>query len=190
MEATRINRVSELTTTTPHQVLIELQPTNGFDEHIKMETSHTIERFIGIHRYGKQLRGKSEVVSIEEIHSAGDTLVPTRFLSKGPVGGRGLSAQFTNLRTPTKFRLADLFEIIRPKTTRDDPVGDFRIQEVRAGDITPNGEISGASRKIFIRETLERGLADQVIKSGDVLFAHRGPIGRVAYVRDTDVQDF
>ncbi len=36
---------------------------------------------------------------------------------------------------------------------------------------------------------MENGLEEQVVKPGDILFAHRGPIGRVAYVTEAEVQE-
>lgn len=79
--------------------------------------------------------------------------------------------------------------MIRPKTTRKDPVGTFEIQEVRAGNISRNGEIVGSLSRVTVRSTLEGGLEEQVIKPGDILFAHRGAIGRVAYVTESNVQE-
>lgn len=43
-------------------------------------------------------------------------------------------------------------------------------------------------RRITVRSTLAAGLEEQIIKPGDILFAHRGPVGHVAYVSDADVQ--
>ncbi len=152
-----------------------------------MVSADTVHRFTGMELYQRNLRGKSDVVAVDEILAAGGSLAPSRYLGDGPTGGRSLSDHFQNTYKPTRHRLADFFEIIRPKTTKSDPVGTLLLREVRAGDLTENGEISGASRQINIRATLESGLEEQLLKPGDVLFAHRGPVGRVAYVNGSEV---
>ncbi len=187
LESGRISRVSEINTASPRQFLIKLGATYGANETIQMVSADTVHRFTGMELYQRNLRGKSDVVAVDEILAAGGSLAPSRYLGKGPTGGRSLSDNFQNTYKPTRHRLADFFEIIRPKTTKADPVGTLQLREVRAGDLTENGEISGASRQINIRATLERGLEEQLLKPGDVLFAHRAPVGRVAYVNGNEV---
>lgn len=188
LERMRIRRVVELTTITPHMILIELGPPDEFNKTIRMMSTDAVDRFTGTVSREKEIRGKSELITVGEIRAAGDSLAPRRYLSKGPAGGSSIGALFTNNYTPTKHRLADLFEIIRPKTTRDDPVGKLRINELRPGDISENGGLSGAYRSINVKLALEAGLLEQKIKAGDILFAHRGPVGRVSYVSDADME--
>jgi hypothetical protein len=168
--------------------LIELDTTDEETDAIRMESTATIERFLGKLSQGREIRGKSELVTVDNIRSLGDSLAPKRYLSKGPVGGRGIGEVFRNIHTPSTHKLADLFEIIRPKTTKDNPTGTMQINELRPGDISENGNLSGAFRKIHVKPALETGLQEQKIKAGDILFAHRGPIGRVGYVTQADVE--
>ncbi|MEP2878157.1 MAG: hypothetical protein ABJP13_00040 [Sulfitobacter sp.] len=185
----RLRKVTELTTGQPHRFLIEIDPMGQVNEEIQMAVAATSGRPSRTGEGRKLNRRKSAFIPVSDIRSAGDTLKPSRYLVTGPAGGQNLAEHFNNVFRPAKYRLADLFEIIRPKATKHDPVGTFAIQEVRAGNISANGEITGELRKIVVRSTLAIGLEEQVIKPGDILFAHRGPIGHVTYVTSTDVED-
>ncbi|MGC1496295.1 MAG: restriction endonuclease subunit S [Sulfitobacter sp.] len=185
----RIRRVAELTTTKPPMIMIELNRPGEFIETIKMVSTDDVENFCETGFLGRERPGKSGLVSIEEIQTSGDNLVPKRYLAKGPAGGRSIADAFANIRTPLKFRLADLFEVIRPKTTKNNPSGDENIKEVRPSDIHESGDLSETFRKIALRDTVIIGLQDQRIKAGDLLFAHRGPVGRVGYVTKQNIQN-
>ncbi|MBU2936464.1 MULTISPECIES: hypothetical protein [Pacificibacter] len=184
----RIDSVTELTMTSPHLFLIELAPELAQVISIRMAVSSDASQ-IGLSAIKpNEDSRKVAYVPVSDIRSAGDTLKPARYLVTGPAGGRNLAEHFRNAFYPGKYKLADLFEITRPKTTRHDPVGTFEIQEVRAGNISANGEITGQLRRISIRSTLAIGLEEQLIKPGDILFAHRGPIGHATYVTDATTQ--
>lgn len=185
----RIRKVSELTMTQPHRFLIEVGPVGHENEIIQMAKIGAVPDLIGAAPSRSSSVRSSGLISVSEIRSAGDSLNPARYLATGPAGGGNLAEHFNNAFRPTKYRLADFFDIIRPKTTKSDPVGTLTIQEIRAGNISANGEISGMPRRISVRATLAIGLEEQVIKPGDILFAHRGPIGHVAYVADADVHE-
>lgn len=189
LETRRIIRVAELGPTYSYKYLIEFSKLDNSNDHIHMAAVSGRHEITLADMYTQEHRGSFQNVSIEEIQHAGSTLLPSRFLGKGPVGGDSFVEILMSVQKPAKLRLADLFKVIRPKTIKNDPVGDFDIQEVRAGDISRNGEITGASRKLRVRETLAINLEEQKIKSGDILFAHRSPIGHVAYVTDQDIQN-
>lgn len=183
-----IRRIEELTATKPQMLLIELDRPSEFNETVKMLTTDDVESFSEAGFLGRERPSKSGLVAIEEIKNSGDNLNPKRYLAKGPSGGRSLGQLFRNIQTPSKHRLADLFEIVRPKTTKDNPTGRVGISEVRPSDIAKNGDLSGASRQIQVSQTTKDSLLDQKIKAGDILFAHRGPIARAAYVTQADVE--
>lgn len=188
LETMRIRHVAELTSTTRSMTVIELGQQGELNETVRMVSTETIKRFLGAEHHEREIRGVSERVTVTEIGSAGDSLGPARYLANGPAGGRSVGAVFKNTHTPTKYKLADLFEIVRPKTTKDDPVGKLKINEVRPGDVSDLGDLLASSRELHVKSASKSGLLEQKIKAGDVLFAHRGPIGRVAYVTQGDVE--
>lgn len=188
LKSRRINRLVDLVATTPPLVLIELDSTDGWNDAIKMETADHVEGFLSKRQYGRQIRGKYELISADQISSSGDSLDPKRYLSKGPVGGRGIGEVFRNVNTPSTHRLADLFEIIRPKTTRNNPTGNTLINEIRPSDLSDRGDLSGTFRKINMRKEQLPSLMEQKVQVGDILFAHRGPVGRVGYVTHADAE--
>jgi len=116
-------------------------------------------------------------------------LIPRRYLDKGPTGGGNLTTRINNIIESSNYRLADIFEVIRPKTIRDDPVGTLIIDEVRGVNISRFGEIMGDLRDVRVRSTLKSRFDEQRLRPGDIVFAHRGPIGRVAYVSEQNLQD-
>jgi hypothetical protein len=189
LDSLRVCQVSELTLKEPHLFAIELDTIRHPNETVRMlattalaprpETAHSRTTF----------SRNNVLVPVDAIRSAGFTLEPARYLGPSAAGGASMAEKMSNVFRPPRYALADFFEVKRPKTTKADPVGTLGIQEVRAGNITANGEISGALRKISIRSTLEIGLEEQVIKPGDILFAHRGPIGHVAYVTEADIRE-
>ena len=126
-------------------------------------------------------------ISYDVIYDTGHSFLPARYFSKGPSGGRGIVGKARNHFEAKTFKLVDVFDVIRPKSTKNDPAGSLEIQELRAGNITSVGGIEGDLRHITVRPTKGPSLEAQIIKEGDILFAHRGPIGRVAYVADTDL---
>lgn len=188
LDLLRIRQVSELTLSQPHQFAIELGDAGREHEVVRMAKTSNFAHLSRASSIDSPVHSKSALIPVEDIRSAGDCLRPGRYLGTGPAGGQDLAARMKNTLSPTKYRLADFFEIIRPKTTKSDPVGTLSIQEARAGNISANGEISGDLRRITVRSTLSAGLEEQIIKPGDILFAHRGPVGHVAYVSDAEVQ--
>lgn len=169
------------------RTLLELDTTGGQNETIMMVQADEFAQLTGPFVRTHEARGKAQRVSVEEVIAAGRVLKPTRYIAKNQVGGRGIAETFNNSRLIPQYRLADLFRVIRPKTTRNDPLGNSFIQEIRAGDLTDLGQILAPSRKIEVQDFIPKRLEDQLIQSGDILFAHRGPIGRVAYVNDDDL---
>ncbi len=129
----------------------------------------------------RELRGANQTISPAEIENLQGVLLPSKYLGNGPTAGNELQKIFENLHRPVRTRLADLFDVIRPKTTRHDSNGDFPITEVRAGDITELGEIAETSRQLLVMTTKADKLEEQELSPGDILLAHRGPVGRVAY---------
>ena len=188
LESRRISRVAELSGPHACQFVIQLGADYAANETIQMVLAENTQRFTGTAPMRQKLRAKSDLISIDEIQAAGGTLKPARYLERGPTGGIDIASQFRNATNPAKYRLADLFDIIRPKTTKDDPVGTLSIHEISGSNISKIGVISGSFRKINVRATLAGGLEEQSLKPGDILFAHRGPIGRVAYVTEADLE--
>lgn len=184
-----IQRVAELIGDRGKQYLITLGAYQTPAEHVQMISTNQVQRFIGTDPFTKSVRGKSEFTAVDEIQFAGGALLPRRYLGAGPSGGPNFAARFTNAMQPADCRLADLFEVIRPKTMRDDPVGMLSIQEVRGVNISQFGELSGAVRVVNVRSTLKARLDEQRLRQGDIVFAHRGPIGRVAYVSEKVLRD-
>lgn len=187
LTAKPINRVSELKTPQGSRFLIALGDGHVPTENIRMISGSIAQVFSDSAANGRQLRGRSELVSTDEIQTAGSTLTPVRYLASGPVGGRNLATRLNKIFIPTKYRLADLYEITRPKTTKNDPVGTVNIYEVSAGNISTLGDLSGTLRTINVRSTIPSRLEEQQIRPGDILFAHRGPIGRVTYVSEANL---
>lgn len=184
----RIKRVAELTNTDPPLTVIELSQQDDYNENIEMLSTNAVKSFLDSQYHKREIRGVFERVAVMDISSAGDSLNPTRYLANGPTGGHDVNKILKNKYTPTKYKLVDLFEIIRPKATKDDPVGKLRINEVRPSDISEFGDLSVSSRTIHVKLSSELGLLEQKIKAGDILFAHRGPIGRVAYINQASVE--
>ncbi|KEJ89150.1 restriction endonuclease subunit S [Sulfitobacter donghicola] len=185
----RVRRVAELTTTMPPMIMIEFGRPGESVETVKIVSTDDVENFCEAGFLVRERPGKSGLVSIEEIQISGDNLAPKRYLAKGPAGGRSIADAFANIRKPLKYRLADLFEVIRPKTTKSNPTGEEEINELRPSDIHESGDLSGTFRKIALRDTVTIGLQEQRIKAGDLLFAHRGPVGRVGYVTKQNIQN-
>lgn len=188
IEMSRIQEVAELTLTEPRRFLIELGTMGHADESIRMVRAASLKGFDNDDRHQGPHRRTSALIPINEIRRAGGILSPKRYLAAGLTGGKGISSQLSNRLRPSNNRLADYFEVTRPKATKNDPVGTMSFQEIGAGNISANGELGGPLRKITIRETLSAGLEEQVIKPGDILFAHKGPIGQVAFVMNTVVE--
>ncbi|WP_324754340.1 restriction endonuclease subunit S [Roseovarius sp. Pro17] len=189
LDLSRVSQVTELTVNERCHCAIDLSKAGYPNENIRMVVTNILEHIIRPPLSRGPFRPKLAMISVDDIRSAGDVLKPSRYLGSGPTGGRDFTEKMNNISRSTTHILADYFEIIRPKTTKRDPVGTFPIQEVRAGNISANGEMMGSLRKISVRSTLAVGLEEQVIKTGDILFAHRGPVGKVAYVNDPNIQD-
>ena len=185
----RIRRIAELTTTVPPMVSIQLGRPGELNGTVKMVSTDDIESFSEAGFHGGKHHGKSGLISIDEIRTSGDNLTPKRYLAKGPAGGRSIADVFSNIQTPSKYRLADLFEVIRPKTTKNNSTGDGEIDELRPSDIRESGDLSGTFRKITLRDTVKSGLQEQKLNAGDLIFAHRGPVGRIGYVTKDDIQN-
>jgi hypothetical protein len=192
LDSKRIQRVTELKmkAVSGHEsrhFLIKLNAGDVEDEEILMTTVNDIDAFTAPSIRQREIPGKGQKIPLEEVRSVVDTLKPTRYISTGPTGGSSLLSAFRNSRSHTKHKLSELFDVIRPKTTRHDPTGENEVREVRPGDISRSGEVLDATRKIWVRETVPISLERQKLQVGDILFAHRGPIGRVAYVTKDDV---
>lgn len=188
LDQLRVRRVSDVTMIQPDRFLIELGPLGVDLEMISLDEPRTAQHLTKTTHDRNLFRPSFALIPVAEIRSAGASLKPSRYITTGPAGGQDLAVQMKNIANPPKRRLVDLFEITRPKTTKDDPTGTFSIQEVRAGNISANGEVTGRLRKINVRSSSATRLEEQVIKPGDILFAHRGPIGHVAFVTDADIQ--
>lgn len=185
LKSSRLRRVTELVYSQPKtapefRFAVELNPGDEFLKLIQMTRVQSLLEFRSAR--ARQMRGKNQRVTIDDIALHGKTLLPSRFLGVGPVDADTLSNLYAKMRKPGGTRLADLFEVIRPKTTRHESQGELTIHEVRAGDITEQGEISKASRQICVRETIGPNLASQELRTDDILLAHKGPVGRVAYI--------
>ncbi|WP_458791618.1 restriction endonuclease subunit S [Yoonia sp. MH D7] len=189
LDLSRISQVTELTIYQPHVFAIELSRAGRPNETIRMVVTKMVHDLTRPPLGRSPLRPKLAMVSVDDVRTAGDSLKPSRYLGTGPSGGRDFTEMMSNISGRPKYVLADFFEIIRPKTTRNDLVGTFPLQEARAGNISENGEFRGSFRKINVRSTLAVGLDEQVIKTGDILFAHRGPVGKVAYVTDPIIRE-
>lgn len=185
----RIREVMELRLAQSIRYLIVLGEADQQNEEVHMATTEAIQLNIRQERDKRKVGRTSAMISVDEIRSAGNILKPSRYLGTGPGGGQGGPNYIRNILFGTEHRLADYFDIIRPKTTRNDPVGDFSIEEVNAGNITYNGELFGDKRRITVRSTVAPRLEEQIIKRGDILFAHRGAIGHAAFVTDADVRE-
>ncbi|MEO9844488.1 MAG: restriction endonuclease subunit S [Roseobacter sp.] len=185
----RIRRMTELQHSSSPLIAIETTSSEEISEKIRMVASTSLQDF-AIHDYDcPELRGKSENVTRDEIKSAGDTLFPSRYLARGPTGGNSISTAFRNIRTPPKHRLVDLFEIIRPKALKKDAAGDAVVTELRPSDISMRGDLHGTSRVVNVRAGSESNFDNQKLSEGDVVFAHRGPVGRVCYITQEDIAE-
>lgn len=129
----------------------------------------------------REHRGANQTISPGEIENLRGILLPSKYLGDGPTAGKNIKKAFRNRHRPARTRLADLFHVIRPKTTRNDTTGTLLLTEVRAGDITQLGEIAETSRQLLLTDTKKEKLKEQELRLGDILLAHRGPVGRVAY---------
>lgn len=89
-------------------------------------------------------------------------------------------------RSPGEFRVADIFDVIRPKFVRNDPVGDDFIIELGARNLSADNEFIDINRRISVRHTRLASLEEQRIRKGDILFVHRTNIGQVYYVNPED----
>jgi len=186
---TCIQQIEELKLAQPNRFLIILSNSGNLSEKITFVAAKTFRlEFRSAHLEKKHGR-TSAVISVDDIRAAGYILRPSRYLGTGPAGGEGTAKFVKSVLHATEHKLADFFEIIRPKTTKKDPVGQSQIEEISAGNISPNGEIRGETRKFMVRPTVANGLDEQLIKAGDILFAHRGPIGNVAFVMDSDLEN-
>ncbi|MBU2991890.1 hypothetical protein Q4555_14390 [Octadecabacter sp. 1_MG-2023] len=188
LQKLRIRRITELSLSSPHLIAIETTASDDMSEQIRMGSSASQPEFDSLEFSGLVFPGKSTSVSIDEIKAAGSLLSPRRYLAVGPTGGNSIGAVFKNSRTPPKHKLIQLFKIIRPKTTKKDPNGEFAIKELRPSDISERGDLSGSYREIQVRKGTESNLEPQKLRRNDVVFAHRGSIGRVCYITDDDIE--
>lgn len=188
LDQLRVRRVSDVTLIQPDRFLIELGPLGVEHEMISLDVLRTAQHLTKTTDGRSLFRPTFALIPVAEIRSAGASLKPSRYITTGPAGGQDLMVRMNNIAGPPKRRLVDLFDITRPKTTTHNPAGTLSIQEVRAGNISANGEITGKFSKLNVRSSSAPRLEEQVIKPGDILFAHRGPIGHVAFVTDADIQ--
>lgn len=133
----------------------------------------------------REVRGKAQRVTFDDVRVANGSLAPVRYLASGPLRGRTITEAFSRMRNPEGVRLADLFDVIRPKTTRDERWGEYGVREVTPSDLSEFGEITGASRRISVRHGVYVGLEEQRLKADDILFTLKGRVGRVGYVFGT-----
>lgn len=185
----RIRKMTELPNNPFPLVVIETTAAEAVSEKIRMVASSSRQEF-GNHEFdSSELRGRSELVGLDEIQSAGSSLNPSRYLAKGPTGGKSIAAVFKNLRAPSKHMMIDFFDIIRPKTVKKDASGNADVAELRPSDISMRGDLLGSCRIVGVRQGAERNLDDQKLREGDVVFAHRGAIGRVCYITEHDIAE-
>jgi hypothetical protein len=189
LDARCIDRVAELDTADAPQYLITLRNAEISPDQVQMISTSDVQRFTGVDPFTRSVRGTYQLISIDDVQTAGGALLPKRYLATGPVAGSDLATHFKNATNAIGHRLADLFEIIRPKTIRDDPVGTLPIQEISGVHISQFGELSGPPRKADIRSTLKARFDEQRLRPGDIVFAHRGPIGRAAYLSEENLED-
>jgi hypothetical protein len=185
----RVARVTELTEQSSVAFagadhFVELNHSKIEQHEIWMTRAKKISQVLGGDVPTRQLISKSQRVPPKDIEAAGHTFAPNRYIANSRGDGGGILVAFRDLSNPTNSRLADYFEIIRPKATKHDPVGEFDLWEVRASNLSGFGEIEGTYRHLTVRQAKMEAIAEQKVRKDDILFAHRGPIGRVSYVRD------
>ncbi|PZX12825.1 hypothetical protein LX81_03532 [Palleronia aestuarii] len=130
----------------------------------------------------RERRGAVQQVSYDEVRAANGSLAPVRFLSTGPLRGGSIAKIISRGREPERVRLSDVFDVIRPKTTRGEQWGEERVTEVTPSDISDYGEILGTSRKISVREGIFVRLEEQKLRVNDIVLALKGPVGRVGHI--------
>ena len=100
----------------PHPVfVIELGGIDNPVSMVSMRKADTIGKGGFLDRSQGEFKGKMQDVSILDIQSSGDNLLPSRYLSKSTRKIIELTDVLKFVRSPEKIRLADVFEVIRPK---------------------------------------------------------------------------
>lgn len=179
-----IDQIAELEGARGSTHLISLGGFGLARDQIQFILTRSVRQFVGTVPFQGSLVRNSTSVSIDSLQAAGGTLLPKRYLSKGPSGAPGLIKYPSYTRNPAHFCLADLFDIIRPKSIREDPVGTAEVREISGRNISQFGDILERPRQVCIRSTTLGRFDEQELRPGDVVFAHRGPIGRVAYLSE------
>lgn len=148
-----IQRVAELEGTQDPAYLISLGGFGLPTDQIQMISTPDVRQFIGTVPLRGQLHKRSTFVSIDDLEVAGGNLLPQRYISNGPIGVPSLARRSSYIRNPTHFCLADLFDIIRPKTIREDPVGTAGVREISGRNISQFGDLLGRPRQVYIRSS-------------------------------------
>lgn len=185
----RIRRMTELSNNPSRLIAIETTSSVEISKRIRMVASTSQQDFGNQEFDSSEVRGKSEFVTLDDVQSAGSSLNPSRYLARGPTGGKSIAAVFRNLKAPSKHLMIDFFEIIRPKTVKKDASGNAVVTELRPSDISMRGDLLGSCRVVSVRKGSESNLNDQKLREGDIVFAHRGAVGRVCYITEDDIAD-
>lgn len=80
--------------------------------------------------------------------------------------------------------LSELVEMIRPAALTQQEGGEYTVLEAAPADIAENGKVSDPARMISVDRVQLRKAANQVLRSGDVLIAFKGSVGKVGIVPD------
>lgn len=179
----RVTEVSQLRKSSPPIFFIMLEKPHYMNDNVFFKNSTCL----GLRSLNKKYISDARIVSYEEIEETGYSLTPSRYIINGPVGGgNNMAEKHRNRFEAKKFKLTDFFDVIRPKETKNAAEGTLMLQELRAGNITPNGEIEDDFRRVSIRASRQPSLEEQKIRAGDILLAHRGSLGNVAYISESD----
>ena len=123
-------------------------------------------------------------IDLQSIIAEDFTLTAERYLDRH---ARDAIAQL--LAKSKTIELADLVEIIRPTPLTHIEGGEYTIQEAAPSDIADDGYVSDPSRNITIDRVQFRKAFNQQLRSGDVLIAFKGNVGKAGIVSDIVLSD-
>lgn len=118
-------------------------------------------------------------IELQSVREEGYTLTIDRYLDRH---ARNAIAQL--LAKSEVAELADLVEMIRPAALTQQEGGDYTVLEAAPADIAEDGYVSDPSRKISVDRVQFRKALNQTLRSGDVLIAFKGAVGKVGIVPD------
>lgn len=118
-------------------------------------------------------------VDLQSIKEESFTLTIDRYLDRQ---ARDAIDQF--LAKSKTADLSDLVEMIRPAALTQQEGGEYAILEAAPADIGEDGFVCDPSRTISIDRIQYRKAVNQVLRSGDVLIAFKGNVGKVGIVPD------